>query len=87
MCAVYWALANIPAKFRSALHTIQLDVLCNSNDLRHFGYSRILEPLLNDLKTLEREGVYIESLGDCVRGSVFAVVADNIAAHGLAGFK
>lgn len=87
VCAVHWTLANVLSKFRSALHTVQLAVLCNSNDLRHFGYSRILEPLLNDLKTLEVEGVYIESLGDSVRGSVFAVVADNLAAHGLAGFK
>lgn len=87
VCAVYWTLANIPSKFHSAHHTTQLAVLCNSNDLRHFGFPRILEPLLNDLKTFEVEGVYIESLGDSVRGSVFAVVADNLAAHGLAGFK
>lgn len=73
-------------KYCSALHTIQLALLCNSNDQRQFGSAKVLEPLLNDLKTLEVEEVYIESLGDCVRG-FFSVVADNLAAHSLAGFK
>lgn len=40
-----------------------------------------------DLKTLEEVGVYIETFGDCLKGTVHSVVADNLAAHGLAGFN
>lgn len=85
--AVYWTLANFPVKSRSALHCTQLALLCNSNDVRQFGYKEMLSPLLNDLKTLEEVGVYIETLGECLKGTVYSVVADNLAAHGLAGFN
>ncbi|KAL2078046.1 hypothetical protein ACEWY4_025731 [Coilia grayii] len=87
MCAVYWSLANLPIKYRSALHTIQLAMLCNSKDVQRFGYDKVFAPLLNDLKILEQDGVYIENLGDSIKGTVFSVVADNLAAHGLGGFN
>jgi hypothetical protein len=87
VCAVYWTLANLPAKYRSALHSIQLALLCNSNDVREFGFSKVFAPLLKDLRTLEEVGVYIEAFGDCVKGTVFSVAADNLAAHALAGFN
>lgn len=38
VCGVYWTLANIPAKYRSVFHSTQLALLCNSNDVRRFGY-------------------------------------------------
>ena len=40
-----------------------------------------------DLKTLEKVSVYIETFGDCLKGTVYSVVADNLAVHGLAGFS
>ena len=86
-CAVYWTLANLPLKYRSALHCMQLALLCNSNDVRTFGYAKVFAPLLNDLKTLEEQGVYIETLGQSLKGTFYCVAADNPAAHGLAGFK
>lgn len=85
--AVYWTLANFPVKSRSALHCTQLALLCNSNDVRLFGYKKLFSPLLNDLRTLEEVGVYIDTLGECLKGTVYSVVADNLAAHGLAGFN
>lgn len=42
--------------------------------------------MLKDLQTLEQEGLFIETLGECIKGSVLFVAADNLAAHGLAGF-
>lgn len=87
MCAVYWSLANLPVKYRSALQTIQLAMLCNSKDVQRFGYAKVFAPLLNDLKILEQDGVYIETLGDSIKGTVFSVVSDNLAAHGMAGFN
>lgn len=87
VCAVYWTLANLPVKCRSVLHSIQLALLCNSNDVRQYGYAKVFAPLLSDLKILEESGVYIETLGDCLKGTVFTVAADNLAAHGLAGFS
>lgn len=74
-------------KHCSALHSTQLAVLCNSNDVRQFGYAKVFAPLLRDLKTLEEVGVYIETFGDCLKGTVYSVVSDNLAAHGLAVFN
>lgn len=46
----------------------------------------MLEPLLQDLKTLEDHGVFVPLLGASLKGTVQSVVADNLGAHGIAGF-
>ncbi|XP_059905303.1 uncharacterized protein LOC132455458 [Gadus macrocephalus] len=85
-CAVYWVLANVPPKHRSALHAIQLAILVKVTDVRKYAYAAVLAPLLRDVHTLENDGVFIESIGQNVKGTVFCVSADNLAAHGLGGF-
>ena len=86
LCSVYWVFADLPAKYRSALHVIQLAALCKVPDIQRCGYQRALGPLLQDISTLEQDGVFIECLGESVRGTVSCVVSDNLAAHALAGF-
>lgn len=86
LCAVYWVLANIPPKYRSALHAIQLALVVKVTDLRRYGYAAVFAPLLRDIYTLEKDGVFIERVGQNVRGTIFCVSADNLAAHGLGGF-
>lgn len=49
-----------------------------------YGYDKIFQPLLQDLKTLEDLGVPL--LGESLQGTVFSVVADNLGAHSVAGF-
>lgn len=70
VCAVYWTLANIPVTYRSVLHSTQLALLCNPNDVRQFGCEKVFAPLLGDLKTLEEVGVYIEAFGYCLKGTI-----------------
>lgn len=62
VCRVYCTLANIPVKYRSVLHSTQLALLCNANDVRQFVYEKVFASLLADLKTFEEVGVYIEHL-------------------------
>lgn len=85
LCSVYWIFADLPATYRSALHVIQLAALCKVPDLHNCGYQSALSPLLQDLRCPEHDGVFIESLGQSVQGTVSVVVADNLAAHSLAG--
>ena len=73
-------------QYRSSLHVIQLALLCKASDVQTCGYGSVLLPLLKDLHTLEQDGIFIETLGQCIRGTVLFVAADNLAAHGLAGF-
>ncbi|XP_037401910.1 uncharacterized protein LOC119265406 isoform X2 [Pygocentrus nattereri] len=84
--AVYWVFADIPATLRSTLTSIYLAVLCKTADVNQYGYPKVMEPLLRDLKSLEDDGIFVPSLGEVVKGTVFAVVADNLAAHSVGGF-
>ncbi|XP_070406635.1 uncharacterized protein [Nothobranchius furzeri] len=84
--AVYWVFADIPATLRSTLNSIHLAILCKADDVKQYGYPKVLEPLLKDLKTFENEGIFVSSLGKVVKGTVFAVVADNLGAHCIGGF-
>lgn len=85
--AVYWVILNLPSKFRSGLTSIQLGVLGKSVDVKKFGYDRFLEPLIKDLKHVEQNGVFVEALQRSVGAKLFCVCADNLGAHGLAGFQ
>lgn len=86
LCGVYWILNNLPPGSHSALSSIYLALLCKSTDVKVYGYEKILEPLLQDLIILEKHGVFIAGLGEFVKGTVQSVIADNLGAHGIAGF-
>lgn len=86
LCGVYWSLDNLPPGSHSVLSSIYLAVVCKSEDLRNFGYEQVLDPLLKDLVILEQRGVFISQLNECIKGTVNGVIADNLGAHGLAGF-
>lgn len=63
-------LADLPSKYQSARHVIQLAALCKVADIQTFGYEKALGPLLRDLRTLEQDGVFTESIGKVVQGTV-----------------
>ncbi|KAA8580464.1 hypothetical protein FQN60_005999, partial [Etheostoma spectabile] len=86
ICGVYWTLGNLPASFHSALSNIYLAALIRSEDVKCYGYDSVLKPLVDDLITLEQEGLFISKLGKSVKGFVHCIVADNLGAHGIAGF-
>nr|XP_046269580.1 uncharacterized protein LOC124072313 isoform X1 [Scatophagus argus] len=86
LCGVYWVLGNLPPGSHSKLTSIYLAVLCKSDDVKAYGYEKVLEPLLQDLYILEQHGVFISQVGQFVKGSVQCVIADNLGAHALGGF-
>lgn len=65
-------LADIPSVLRSTLSSIYLAVLCKADDIKKFGYSQVLEPLLNDLKSFEEDGLLVSCLGKVIKGTVFS---------------
>lgn len=86
ICAVYWVIVNMPAKYRASLNSTQLALICNTTTVKECGYDKVLDPLIHDLMSLEKDGVYVEALGASVKGTVLYVAADNLGAHALAGF-
>lgn len=70
ICAVYWNLSSLPPGCHSSLSSIYLALLCMSEDVRSYGYEKVLEPLLNDLVTLENQEIFISHLGESVKGTI-----------------
>lgn len=86
VCAVYWILSDLPLKYRSSLTSINLTLLCKSVDVKKYGFSRVFEPLLKDLVTLEENGVFVSKFEKNIKGTVQCVAADNLGAHSIGGF-
>ena len=85
--AFYWILGNLPPKLRSTLKVIQLAIFAKTEDVKYFGLEKILSRFLSDMKVLEEHGVFVESLGTSLRGTIAYISADNLAAHSLGGFN
>ncbi len=85
--ALYFQLANLHPKFRSALDNIHLGLLCKALYLKRYGYQAVLRPLLKDLQSLETQGIEIvfEDRHYHFYGTVVFVAADNLGAHGIGG--
>ena len=84
----YFMLGNLPPQYRSRQKDIHLAIMYSSKLISKYEYQEILRPLLDDLRKLETEGIYIK-FDNCVHqfhGTLTMVVADNLAAHALGGF-
>ena len=57
--AFYFVLGNLPAKYRSCLTDIHIVSLVPARLIGKYGYDKVLEPLIKDLKTLETQGLDI----------------------------
>lgn len=84
--AIYFTLRNFPPIFNSSLDNIHLCALFHAQDIKRYGFNSIIEPLVNDLKVLETEGVKNPVSGRCVRGTIVQVTGDNLSLHSLLGF-
>jgi hypothetical protein len=85
----YFLIGNIETKHWSKLSNIHLALLCKFKNVKTIGYKNLLEPLLNDIKTLETEGIAVELDGVSKRlfGTIVTVSGDNLTSHALGGFQ
>lgn len=79
----YWTIANLPPELRASIDNIQLAILCRYSHMQHFGIYAVLEKFLEDVATVENTGIFVDSVGGEIRGSISFVAADNLAAHTL----
>lgn len=56
---IYFTLRNFPPKLNSSLINIHLVALLHAQDIKSYGFDTILEPIVNDLKVLETDGVKV----------------------------
>lgn len=85
LAAFYWTIMNLPLHMRASVNNIQLAVLCRSKFVQYFGVEQVLARFLQDISDLECNGVYVDSLGANLKGTISCVCADNLAAHMLFG--
>ncbi|XP_023199004.1 uncharacterized protein LOC111610276 isoform X1 [Xiphophorus maculatus] len=84
--AIYFTLRNFSPIFNSSLLNIHLCALFHAQDIKRYSFNLILEPLVNDLKVLETEGLKIPTFEPVIYGTVVQVTGDNLGLHGLFGF-
>ena len=58
---VYCTILNLPPKFRSSLSNCYLVAVYNSGDVKTDGFNPILQPLVDDIKDLEKDGLQINT--------------------------
>ncbi|KAK0135157.1 hypothetical protein N1851_029028 [Merluccius polli] len=61
----------------SALSSIYLAALIKSNDLKCYGYDKVLEPVIDDLVILEQSGIFVTKLGRTVKDSGVSIPDSN----------
>jgi hypothetical protein len=81
----YFLIANLSRKHNSNLKNIFLVAVAHSEDLKTFGYNKVLEMIRFDIKNLETNGIKIET--DIFRASIAQCIGDNLAIHQLFGQK
>ncbi len=86
--AIYYVLGNLEPKHRSKLDMIQLVCLAKNIHVKEFGILSLLQPILDDIKNLEINGIIVmfEDRAHHFFGTVSFLAADNLAAHFIARF-
>lgn len=84
--AIYFTLRNFPPVYNSSLSNIYLCALFHAQDIKRYSFNSILEPLVNDLKILEKDGLKVPMSDHVIHGTIVQVTGDNLGLHSLFGF-
>lgn len=84
LMVVYHSVLNIPSEYRSHLQHIHLALIVKDKPVEQYGLHRILQPIVEDIRQLETEGIVANSVR--YTGSVLCVTGDNLSSHRVGGF-
>lgn len=84
---IYFTLRNFPPYLNSSLDNIFLIGIFYSSDLKTHQFSKILDPLVRDLKKLEDFGILFPNdfTDKYIKGTVVALSFDNLGGNALLG--
>jgi len=85
--AFYFVINNLPCHINSVLENIHLLALCYTLDIKQFGIDPVLYKIVSDIKILEKQGIFIESLNTFVKGTLISLVYDNLGGAMLLGMN
>lgn len=81
--SIYSILRNLSPKINSAFMNIHHLSHFHSEDVKKYGFSAMLEPVVHDLKVLESQGIDIPFSHEPLCGTVAQVTGDNLGLHTL----
>ena len=90
LCAFYFFLGNIEEQYISQLQNLNLCIIVKEKFIKKYKtYKQVLRPLIQDLLTLQNEGILVTVDNMMVRlfGGVATISANNLSSHALAGFQ
>lgn len=87
LLCVYMVVGNLDPHLRCKTENVQLVLLCKNKHFAYFGTNCIFRRLIEDIKTLEEDGIVIHGGGfpEKVHGSIFTTMNDNLGAHQIGG--
>lgn len=80
----YFTIQNFPPLFHTTLDNIFTVLICHSLDIKRYGFAKILQPLIKDLKLLESENGFSLSVNGnlmTIRGILVCLIGDTLAIH------
>ncbi|EFN63362.1 hypothetical protein EAG_10580, partial [Camponotus floridanus] len=69
------------------LQNIFLIALSYNINIKEFSLNPVLEVIVNDIKILEEQGIFIESLNTYGKGTLISLSCDNLAGAMLLGIN
>lgn len=86
--ALYYTIAALPPEYSSRLENIFLASLFHTADKTKYGNRLVFQPIINELISLEKEGVTVEVEGILyeVYFAVILIVGDNLGLNSVLGF-
>ena len=81
-------LVNLPPHLRTKTENIKLVALCLDSHLRKYGWEKVLQKIVADLKVIETEGISLIFNGEfqTFLSTLIAVLGDNLGSHQIGGF-
>ena len=86
---IFFSLGNLRPQFRSRLKCIFVVSMASSIVIRRHGMNAFLQPFIDSMIKLSNEGltVSIEGRDQHFKVGLLAMLADNLGAHSIGGFK
>ena len=83
--AFYYQIDNLPSHMNSELSSIHVLTLCSHEDVKKYGFGKVLSPFIHDLAKLESdEGITFKFDNDetfVLRATLISLCGDGLAIH------
>lgn len=85
---LYFAVKSLPSDLISNLRSLFLLAVYKSDDAKTYGIHAILHPIVEELKSLEEEGIVFDTavFKDVIKFTIVQVLGDNLGLNALLGY-